>query len=166
MALRYQIFYRHHVKLQLHLPTPVCAYFTIVLFLSGSFVNSSIICRSTQLLMLVIIQKLLHKFHLISRLSPYHGWISSIYSLFTSGKRHNNYIANLVAKNTIFDRGTQLIAHDLYNKNTEQLEFLTSLYTVSRSLSINMHCRSPPLLNLLSSRFQKNGGLFYEKTIF
>lgn len=41
MALWYQIFYRHHMELQLHLPTSVCPYFTIVLFPRGSFVNSS-----------------------------------------------------------------------------------------------------------------------------
>ncbi|WP_207728795.1 hypothetical protein, partial [Flavonifractor sp. An306] len=32
---------RHHVKLQLHLPTPVCTYFTMVFSSGESFVNSS-----------------------------------------------------------------------------------------------------------------------------
>ena len=46
MALRYQIFYRHHVKLQLHLPTPVCTYFTMVFSSGESFVNSSTLSTS------------------------------------------------------------------------------------------------------------------------
>ncbi|WP_206423996.1 hypothetical protein, partial [Anaeromassilibacillus sp. An200] len=40
------IFYRHHVKLQLHLPTPVCTYFTMVFSSGESFVNSSMLARS------------------------------------------------------------------------------------------------------------------------
>ncbi|WP_442856496.1 hypothetical protein, partial [Anaeromassilibacillus sp. An200] len=40
------IFYRHHVKLQLHLPTPVCTYFTMVFSSGESFVNSSKVSRS------------------------------------------------------------------------------------------------------------------------
>ena len=51
MALRYQIFYRHHVKLQLHLPTPVCTYFTMVFSSGDSFVNSSTLSGANPLLL-------------------------------------------------------------------------------------------------------------------